>query len=263
MKSVHELPDLLLCDVGDTLVRWEHYDRSAGMRAMAPLVDRPDQYTEEVIAQMIPGAEALDAHLEERAGASGIEFRQADFLRSLFGQHGFQLLCDDDHLEWLYWRSALTFALEPDVEESLERISGMGVRLGIISNTVFGPVTIMNELARLGIDDFFLLPAVTSARFAVRKPHPSIFHAAIGLLGGTVERTWYVGNSVPFDVGGANAAGIVAVWYNEDGETLADHAAHGERADLIVDGWAVLADHIESLAVDHTHHDHAHQDHVH
>jgi len=235
-------PELLLCDVGDTLIEWTGYDRDAGLDALVPLIDRRERYDRNLLARE---GTLLDHDWEERAAASLLEFRQCDFLRTIFGTHGMRLLCDDDSLEALYWRSALTFAPEAGVEEALERISATGVRLGIISNTVFGPDAIAGELEAHHLLDLFDGPIITSARFGVRKPRPSIFHAALGLYGAAASETWYVGNSAYHDVGGARAAGLTAVWYNADGEDPGVSGA--DPPDLTVPSWGTLATEIESL----------------
>lgn len=240
-RSRSDLPKLLLCDVGDTLVEWTAYDRESGLEAVRPLVDRPERFDREALVQR---GTVLDRDLEERASQSLLEFRQADFLRTIFGAEGMRLICDDDHLETLYWRGGLTFLPEEGVTEALERIRGVGVRVGVISNTAFGPDAIGWELSSHGILAFVDGPIVTSARFGMRKPHPTIFHAALGLYGTTADETWYVGNSPYHDVGGAKAAGLGAVWYNADGEEDNAAAAYHAGPDIVVSSWSDLADRI-------------------
>ncbi|MFW6228004.1 MAG: HAD family hydrolase [Alkalispirochaeta sp.] len=235
-------PELLLCDVGDTLIEWTGYDRDAGLDALVPLIDRRERYDRALLARE---GELLDHDWEERAATSLLEFRQCDFLRTLFGAHGMRLLCSDDSLETLYWRSALTFQPESGVGDALERISAAGVRLGIISNTVFGPDAIACELASHRLLDRFDGPIITSARYGIRKPLPSIFRAALGLYDGEESTTWYVGNSVYHDVGGAHAAKLTAVWYNGDNEDI--ELTVGDPPDLTVFSWDELAREIESL----------------
>jgi FMN phosphatase YigB (HAD superfamily) len=158
-----------------------------------------------------------------------------------------QLLCDDDNLEWLYWRAALGFEPEPNVHDGLDAIRTAGVRTALVSNTSFGPESIRRELALHGLADFFVSPIVTSARYGVRKPHPAILQAARGTFAADREVAWYVGNSVYHDLGASNAAGLTAVWYNEDGDELESSAANGERADVEVSGWLELAELIVAL----------------
>lgn len=237
-------PEVLICDVGDTLIRWTHYDRSAGLEALRPLCDHPDLLQ---VPAMITRGEELDADLEERAAASLLEYRQADFLRVLMGERGITLLCDDDHLEWLYWRAALGFVPEEGVAAALAELRSMGIELAIVSNTPFGPRAIAGELERCGLLGFFRAPILTSARFLVRKPHPAILQAARGLHAGPERSAWYIGNSVYHDVGGANAADMPVVWYNNDGETLEEQVTRGETPDLEIAFWRDLPGRLREL----------------
>jgi HAD superfamily hydrolase (TIGR01549 family) len=83
--------------------------------------------------------------------------------------------------------------------------------IGIVTN---GPTEVQRaKLELLGIDglvDFVLV----SEEFGVAKPDPEIFRAALRLAGVRPEEAIFVGDSVEFDMAGANAAGIPAVWVN-------------------------------------------------
>ena len=240
----HTRPDVLICDVGDTLIRWNHYSREDGLSALKPLIDHPDRFD---MDRLVNTGVAQDDTIEPRAAESLLEYRQADFLRLLFARGGMTLLCDDDHLEWHYWRGALGFEPEPGVHAALTRLQELEVRLAIVSNTAFGPRSILGELERHDLARFFETPVITSARFAVRKPNPAILDAARGLFVGPREEGWYIGNSVYHDVGGANAAGLPVIWYNEDGESLAEVATNGETPDHEVASWAGVVELLESL----------------
>lgn len=58
---------------------------------------------------------------------------------------------------------------------------------------------------------------VASEDVGVAKPHPEIFHIALGRLGVGLEQAVMVGDSWPNDIQGAHAAGIHAVWFNPRG----------------------------------------------
>lgn len=235
----HVPPDVLLCDVGDTILRWTGYSREEGLAALRPLCDDPQRSS---LPQLVATGEELDRYIEPHAAGSLIEYRQADFLRLLFGTHGIQLFCDDDNLEWHYWRTALRFEPEPGVAAALSAIRAIGIRLAIVSNTPFGPTCITRELERHGLSEYFCKPIVTSARFGVRKPHPAILKSAAGIFGKEEKTVWYIGNSVYHDVGGAAAAGLPVIWYNEDGEELAEAATNGEAPTHTVSSWAGVED---------------------
>ena len=243
------LPDVLICDVGDTLIRWNYYSRENGLTALRPFCSDGRRFS---LDALVATGEELDTYIEPHAAESLIEYREADFLRLLFGTHGIELLCDDDNLEWHYWRNALGFEPEPGVRDALQKIQNLGVRLAIVSNTVFGPTCISRELGRHGLDHFFTAPLVTSARFGVRKPHPAILQSASGLCTVPGETAWYIGNSVYHDVGGATAAGLPVIWYNEDRETLADHAHNGETPTYEVSSWSAVVTLLESLQRERT-----------
>lgn len=243
--SMPDRPDLLICDVGDTLIRWTHYDRQAGLAALEPLCDVPGRMD---VPALIRRGEELDADVEERAAGSLIEYREADFLRMLHGERGITLLCDDDHLEWLYWRAALSFEAEEGVADALSAIRSMGIRLAIVSNTPFGPAAIAGELERNGLMEFFREPLLTSARFLLRKPHPAILQAAVGLHAPEGGSAWYIGNSLYHDVGGAHAAGLPVIWYNNDGEALDLQAAGGHAPDLEISRWRDLPGRLADLS---------------
>ena len=253
MRHSIDIPDrtddtgshLLMCDMGDTLIRWTHYDRREGLQALRCLCDHPRRFDLVELERL--GGE-LDAAIEPRAAESLLEYRQADFLRLLFGRLGIQILCDDDHMEWLYWRAALAFQREPDVADALEELSAAGVTLAVVSNTPFGPRCVAGELERQGLDHFFVRPIVTSARFGVRKPDPAILRSAAALFTRDGEPVWYVGNSVYHDVGGAAAAGIPVIWYNEDGEDPSDHGPDAAVPDYTVSSWREVTPLIRSAS---------------
>jgi HAD superfamily hydrolase (TIGR01549 family) len=83
--------------------------------------------------------------------------------------------------------------------------------IGIVTN---GPTEVQRaKLDLLGIGrlvDFVLV----SEEFGVAKPDPEIFREALRLAGVRPEEAICVGDSVEFDMAGANAAGIPTVWVN-------------------------------------------------
>jgi putative hydrolase of the HAD superfamily len=72
------------------------------------------------------------------------------------------------------------------------------------------------RLERIGIDHLF--HAVVSARSAgAAKPARPIFDAAVSAGGAAAHETLHVGDHPEFDVDGARAAGLAAVWLNRNG----------------------------------------------
>lgn len=82
-------------------------------------------------------------------------------------------------------------------------------RLGLVTNG--GPDTQSPKIDALGLRQWF--DTVILAGYETpAKPHPEPFTRAIEELDATRDETIYVGNSLPSDIAGANAAGIRSVW---------------------------------------------------
>ncbi len=94
-------------------------------------------------------------------------------------------------------------------------------RIGIITNFDHSP-TVHQLLHREGLETFFET-VVISADVGWRKPRSEIFQKALDLLELKAEDTVFVGNDLKIDVGGANAIGIPAIWFNRHGETPPPH----------------------------------------
>jgi HAD superfamily hydrolase (TIGR01509 family) len=94
-------------------------------------------------------------------------------------------------------------------------------RIGIITNFDHPP-TVHQLLRREGLETFFET-VVISADVGWRKPRPEIFQRALDLVSLKAGDTIFVGNDLKIDVGGANAVGIPAVWFNRHGETPPSH----------------------------------------
>jgi len=95
----------------------------------------------------------------------------------------------------------------PDVEPAIEALRRAGVRLGVISNWLWGAPELMHSL-RL---ERHFEALVISARVGYQKPHPRIFEHALELIGVAPERAIHVGDSYAADVVGARRVGMGAV----------------------------------------------------
>jgi putative hydrolase of the HAD superfamily len=87
--------------------------------------------------------------------------------------------------------------------------------LGLVSNFDHAP-TAHSILRREGIADLFAA-TVISAEMGHRKPHPSIFRAALRQLDARPDEALFVGDSLADDVLGGHAAGIDVAWINAMG----------------------------------------------
>lgn len=88
----------------------------------------------------------------------------------------------------------------------LEHIRGMGLLMGVISNT-HSLNQVPFNLKRYGIDSY-LSPVVLSSVFGSRKPDPSIFYHAARLAGLPTGSMIYVGDKINRDILGAKRSGF-------------------------------------------------------
>jgi putative hydrolase of the HAD superfamily len=127
---------------------------------------------------------------------------------------------------WAWWQQHYFTALGvPDPESAGERINNgyglwyhaiagtiqavadltkAGIRTAVLSNSD-GSVT--ESLSRAGFDGLFEL-VLDSHDLGVSKPDPAIFRLALERMSVAPSRTWYVGDSIFHDVGGATTAGL-------------------------------------------------------
>ena len=102
----------------------------------------------------------------------------------------------------------------PDVVPSLERLRGLGLRLGLVSNAAYRPRLMVEQLRSLGLRDYF--DAVTfSSEIGMRKPHSSIYRDALNKLGVGPRNVLFVGDRLREDVQGPQQLGMRAVLLRE------------------------------------------------
>ncbi len=88
------------------------------------------------------------------------------------------------------------------------------------------PVCVVSNVDRADLDALLAfhglsLPAVvTSEDVGAYKPSPLMFQQALAALGLRADEVLHVGDSISADVGGAQAAGITAVWVNRRGRPV-------------------------------------------
>ncbi len=105
------------------------------------------------------------------------------------------------------------YRLFPDVGACLSWVAGTGMPTGIISN--FDDL-LFDILDATGLRGEFPV-VVTSYRIGVYKPDPLIFQAAILRCAVDPARTFYVGDSIYSDMGGACTVGMKGVLIDRAG----------------------------------------------
>ena len=95
----------------------------------------------------------------------------------------------------------------PDVMPALDALRAAGLRMGVISNFVWGGPELIHALDLAQHFDSLTV----SARVGFQKPHQGIFQHALDSLDVAPERAWHIGDSYKADVVGARRIGITPV----------------------------------------------------
>ncbi|OIV35386.1 hypothetical protein BIV57_21910 [Mangrovactinospora gilvigrisea] len=168
--------------------------------------------------------ECTSADLEEIFGSAGVALNRAAL--------------DSVHDQWL----PHTYT-DPEAHAMLAALRGRGLKVGVLSNTVWPRSWHRSWFERDGVLDL-IDGDVYSSEIAWTKPHPEAFAAAMSAVGAErPERCVFVGDQLLADVHGAKAAGMRAVFvpYSSGmpvSETAPD-AVIRSLAELpsVVEGW--------------------------
>ena len=118
-------------------------------------------------------------------------------------------------------------ALRPRVAEMLQGLKGLGMKLGVISNTA-ALFQVFDTLEEYGIRDYFqdvTLSSVTGSR----KPAGFMFQVALRQIRSTPDQCVYVGDTVSRDIIGAKRAGFAAaIQIGSQLTRLKDQGVHRE-----------------------------------
>lgn len=143
-------------------------------------------------------------------------------LRHLFFMHGIEV---EGRATWeeiliVYYNVIHRVRLVyPEVVSTLNTLADSGVRMAIISNTTNPEFIKEKELYQTGLSAYFEF-AIFSSGTPYRKPHPSIFNAAISRLNIEAENILFVGDDLKMDVLGPQSVGMLTAWLNRKRSAL-------------------------------------------
>jgi putative hydrolase of the HAD superfamily len=98
-----------------------------------------------------------------------------------------------------------------DAYATLDWLRDRGIRMGIVTNRVFGGPRFQEEMRELNLDRYFDSVAV-SCDLGYMKPHPKIFQHVLDEMQVAPNETAMVGDSLRADVEAAQALGMTAIW---------------------------------------------------
>ncbi len=103
-----------------------------------------------------------------------------------------------------------TLAALDGARDTLAELAGLGLRLGVISNTAWPGYLLEEDLARFGLLEY-LGVCLFSSYFGRRKPGKRIFRQALRMLEVTADEAIFVGDSLKHDIWGAHRVGMRTV----------------------------------------------------
>jgi putative hydrolase of the HAD superfamily len=126
------------------------------------------------------------------------------------------------------WAACQHFEMYDDVAAVFRQLADAGMRIGLISNTHRCLASFQTHFELQGL----VSATISSSDHGLMKPHPSIFSAALQLLGVSAREAVMVGDSFKHDVEGALAVGMRAVLLNR-GDAAAPTVAGDHRVPVI------------------------------
>lgn len=112
---------------------------------------------------------------------------------------------------WNLGGLALGRTMFEDAFATLDWLRERGLRIGCVTNRVFGGPRFAEELRELGLDRYFESTSV-SCDMGYMKPHPKAFQYALDEMHIQASETAMVGDSLRADVAASQALGMTAIW---------------------------------------------------
>ena len=110
----------------------------------------------------------------------------------------------------------------PGAIDTLRRFREAGVRLALLTN---GETRRQRDkIARFGLEPYFDHIQIEE-EFGIGKPYARAFGNALSVLGVAASDAWMVGDSLEWDIEGAQSAGIHAIWVDASGKGVPEGAA--------------------------------------
>jgi putative hydrolase of the HAD superfamily len=108
---------------------------------------------------------------------------------------------------YVEWAACQHFFLYDDVTPALRRLAEDGYKVGLISNSHRSLASFQQHFDLHGL----ITAALSSSEHGYLKPHPSIFEAALKLVGVEAGESVMVGDSLKHDIEGARRVGMHGV----------------------------------------------------
>jgi putative hydrolase of the HAD superfamily len=190
--------EAVLFDWGGTLATWHDIDLYAVWRSVAELID--DARADELAARLVKAESSMWLRSRDKHLSSTLEdvCLLADVVMTPAALAEYERQWHP-HTE-----------LEPDAVQTLRDIRDRGLKIGVLSNTIWSRRRHEDIFARDGVLEL-LDGAVYTSEIPYTKPHPEAFLTAMKAVGATdPARCLYVGDRLFDDVWGAQNVGMRA-----------------------------------------------------
>ena len=193
--------EAVIFDWGGTLTAWHDIDFHAESLALAQAVVNADH-------DVAVSQQRLHAAGEAIWGRSR-DHQQSSTVADLFAEAGLEH--DPDLLTAYYEFWEPHTLTDPEVAPLWEALRAEGLKIGVLSNTLWPRAWHEGYFRRDGVDHL-IDGAVYTSEISWTKPSPHAFGAAIAAVGATdPSRCVYVGDRLFDDVWGAQNAGMRAI----------------------------------------------------
>lgn len=208
---------IVLFDLYDTLLRERSFDFGRGLDMLYETGFHTVCSREELAAY---AAAFLPAYEARKTGHTEIAFIQKDY-PAYCRRFGFRLPLPDEEVEYAVLSRMEEVEPEDGVEDALGVLAGRGVRMYVLTNSIFLAPSQERLLREHGIARFFEA-VFASADIGRRKPARAFFEYGIGRVlrdnpGASRRDLVFVGNDLAADIRGGLAVGLRTVWYNAAG----------------------------------------------
>ena len=193
--------DAVIFDWGGTLTRWHDVDFHAEALALAQAVINAEHHPDEVTARLLAAGDTIWGRSRDHQQSSTV----ADLFREAGLDHDPELSA----AYYEFWEPHTR--TDPEVGPLLEAMRADGLRIGVLSNTIWPRGFHEAVFERDGVRELIHADVYTS-EIPWTKPSPRAFGAAMEAVG--VEdpaRCVYVGDRLYDDIWGAQNAGMRAI----------------------------------------------------
>jgi putative hydrolase of the HAD superfamily len=222
--------DAVIFDWGGTLTPWKTFDPAEEWRVLAR-VAAPERVSDAAAALAAAAEDAwARSRNEHRSGTFAEVCAAAEVVAEEAHRRAYR-----DHVEFATWT-------DPDAEPILTTLREAGIRVGLLSNTLWPREWHEQWLARDGVLDLFD-GAVYTSEIPWTKPHPEAFAAAMDAVGVTdPARCVFVGDRLFDDIYGAQSVGMRTVHIPHSAVPESQLGHTDGEPDAVVQGLAEIPD---------------------